>query len=75
MPKRKTDVMESFGARLAELREAAGYTQIEFAAEVGITQRVVAYYGATEDPFVIRDIGAYLNRGGNFLEIWRTDYH
>ncbi len=44
MSKRKTQVMESFGPRLASLRKAAGYTQVEFAAEVGITQRMVAYY-------------------------------
>jgi len=46
MPKRKTDVIESFGERLAQLRKAAGYTQVEFAAEIGITQRMVAYYEA-----------------------------
>ena len=48
MPKRKTDVMQSFGGRLAELRKAAGYTQVEFAAAVGITQRMVAYYEVPE---------------------------
>lgn len=48
MPKRKTDVMQSFGGRLAELRKAAGYTQVEFATAVGITQRMVAYYEAPE---------------------------
>lgn len=36
--------MEGFGQRLAQLRKTAGYTQVEFAAEVGITQRMVAYY-------------------------------
>jgi transcriptional regulator with XRE-family HTH domain len=36
----------SFGPRLAALRKAAGYTQVEFAEEVGISQRVVAYYEA-----------------------------
>ena len=46
MPKRKTDTVENFGQRLAQLRKAAGYTQVEFAAEVGITQRMVAYYEA-----------------------------
>ncbi len=46
MSKRKTDTIENFGARLASLRKAAGYTQVEFAAEVGITQRMVAYYEA-----------------------------
>ena len=46
MPKRKTAVIDSFGERLPHLRKAAGYTQVEFAAEVGITQRMVAYYEA-----------------------------
>jgi transcriptional regulator with XRE-family HTH domain len=46
MSKRKTDVIENFGERLAQLRKAVGYTQVEFAAEVGITQRMVAYYEA-----------------------------
>lgn len=48
MPKRKTDVIESFGERLAQLRKDAGYTQVEFATEVGITQRMVAYYEAPD---------------------------
>ncbi|MBI3148462.1 MAG: helix-turn-helix transcriptional regulator [Betaproteobacteria bacterium] len=48
MPKRKTEVMESFGPRLARLRKAAGYTQVELAAELSITQRMVAYYEAPE---------------------------
>jgi transcriptional regulator with XRE-family HTH domain len=34
----------SFGQRLASLRRAAGFTQIELAAELGISQRMVAYY-------------------------------
>ena len=46
MSKRKTDEIENFGPRLASLRKAAGYTQVEFAAEAGITQRMVAYYEA-----------------------------
>jgi transcriptional regulator with XRE-family HTH domain len=46
MPKRKTEVIASFGDRLASLRKAAGYTQVELAAEMGITQRMVAYYEA-----------------------------
>jgi transcriptional regulator with XRE-family HTH domain len=44
MSKRKTDVIQNFGERLAQLRKTAGYTQVELAAEVGITQRMVAYY-------------------------------
>jgi len=34
----------SFGERLATLRKAAGFTQVELAAELGISQRMVAYY-------------------------------
>ena len=34
----------SFGERLAALRKAAGFTQVELAAELGISQRMVAYY-------------------------------
>lgn len=48
MSKRKTQEMEGFGPRLASLRKAAGYTQVEFAAEVAITQRMVAYYEAPD---------------------------
>lgn len=48
MSKRKTPVMQSFGERLAQLRKTAGYTQVEFAAEVGVTQRMVAYYEAPD---------------------------
>ena len=32
----------SFGERLAGLRKAAGFTQIELAAELGVSQRMVA---------------------------------
>jgi transcriptional regulator with XRE-family HTH domain len=35
---------EGFGERLATLRRAAGFTQVELAAELGISQRMVAYY-------------------------------
>ena len=48
MPERKTDMIESFGERLARLRKGAGFTQVAFAAEVGITQRMVAYYEAPD---------------------------
>ena len=34
----------SFGERLAGLRKAAGFTQIELAAKLGVSQRMVAYY-------------------------------
>lgn len=48
MSKRKTAAMQSFGERLAQLRKTAGYTQVEFATEVGVTQRMVAYYEAPD---------------------------
>ena len=34
----------SFGERLAQLRKAAGFTQTELAQDLGISQRMVAYY-------------------------------
>ena len=33
-----------FGERLASLRKASGFTQVELAAELGVSQRMVAYY-------------------------------
>lgn len=46
MPKRKmlTEKSESFGEQLARLRQEAGLSQRDLAAEVGISQRMVAYY-------------------------------
>ena len=46
MAKRKmvTSTTESFGERLARLRLEAGYSQRDLAAEVEISQRMVAYY-------------------------------
>src|ERR1700730_13340833 len=47
MPKRKMRVngkSESFGAQLARLRQEAGLSQRDLAAEVGISQRMIAYY-------------------------------
>ncbi|TAM85360.1 MAG: XRE family transcriptional regulator [Candidimonas sp.] len=38
------DPASPFGERLAALRKAAGFTQTELAAELGISQRMVAYY-------------------------------
>jgi transcriptional regulator with XRE-family HTH domain len=43
MPKPKKHVTE-FAARLTVLRKAAGYTQVELAAALGTTQRMIAYY-------------------------------
>jgi len=40
-----------FGQRLAKLRKAAGITQTAFAQEIGISQRMMAYYeGPTAHP-------------------------
>jgi transcriptional regulator with XRE-family HTH domain len=46
MPKRKMDVedQETFGDRLARFRQTAGYSQRALAAEIGISNRMVAYY-------------------------------
>ena len=42
---------ETFGKRLARLRKAAGYSQQDLAKEIGISQRMVAYYeGETDQP-------------------------
>jgi len=37
---------ESFGERLARIRKARGYSQYTLADEIGISQRMVAYYEA-----------------------------
>ena len=49
MPRIKTlllEEQETFGKRLAQLRKAAGYSQQSFATEIGISNRMVAYYEA-----------------------------
>lgn len=37
-------VITGFGERLSTLRKAAGFTQTELANDLGISQRMVAYY-------------------------------
>lgn len=49
MSKTKNDALANFGRRLAELRKAAGYTQVELAEELGISRRIIAYYEAEAD--------------------------
>lgn len=47
MPKTKIPINadeEPFGARLASLRQAVGYSQRDLARESGISQRMIAYY-------------------------------
>ncbi|MCC7487871.1 MAG: helix-turn-helix transcriptional regulator [Burkholderiales bacterium] len=45
MPRKlHAEAAAGFGPRLASLRKAAGYTRVELAQELGISQRMVAYY-------------------------------
>lgn len=46
MPKAKLQIKdsESFGKRMARLRQIAGYSQRELVAKIGISQRMLAYY-------------------------------
>lgn len=44
MAKRKNKDLANFGTKLASLRKAAGYTQVELANELGISRRMIAYY-------------------------------
>ena len=52
MPKKlNAEAANGFGSRLAALRKAAGITQTALAAEIGISQRMMAYYeGPTAHP-------------------------
>ena len=49
MPKRKDAELTNWGGRLAELRKAAGFTQEELAAEIGVSRRMIAYYEAESE--------------------------
>lgn len=50
MPK-KSSPTPGFGAHLAQLRKTAGYTQVQLAEALGVSQRVIAYYeGETSHP-------------------------
>lgn len=46
MPKKKdaNGAGESFGQRLARLRIARGFTQVELGEAIGVSQRVITYY-------------------------------
>lgn len=48
-PKQIVPAEETFGRRLARLRKDAGYSQRSLAAEIGISNRMVAYYEAQTD--------------------------
>lgn len=40
----KTQHAADFGARLAQLRKAAGFTQKELGDEIGVSRRMITYY-------------------------------
>lgn len=50
MPKQEVERLAGVGARLAELRKRAGYTQQELAEAVKTTQRMISYYETQAEP-------------------------
>lgn len=44
MPRKISGHATDFGERLTALRKAAGFTQVELANELGVTQRMISYY-------------------------------
>jgi transcriptional regulator with XRE-family HTH domain len=59
-----------FGARLAQLRKAAGFTQEQLAAELDISRRRVAYYEAESDhppASLLTDLARVLNTSTDVL--------
>ena len=59
----EADTDTSFGQRLAALRKAAGFTQVELAAALEVSQRMVAYYespGATPPAHLLPHIATAL---------------
>ncbi|MBL1259613.1 MAG: helix-turn-helix transcriptional regulator [Thiotrichaceae bacterium] len=51
MPKQNIEALTDFGKRLMTLRKTTGYTQVELAKELGVTQRMISYYkGHSEYP-------------------------
>lgn len=51
MPSQDFDALTDFGKRLSTLRKKAGYTQVELAKELNVTQRMISYYeGQSEYP-------------------------
>lgn len=43
---KRTSTVKDFGKRLAEFRKARGFSQRDLAAELGISNRMIAYYEA-----------------------------
>jgi len=50
MPKQDVNKLAGVGARLAALRRAAGYTQIELAEALEVTQPMISYHEGQADP-------------------------
>lgn len=50
MPKQEVDRLAGVGARIADLRKRAGYTQQELAEAVNTTQRMISYYETQAEP-------------------------
>jgi len=44
MPKQDLDALSDFGKRLVSLRKEAGYTQVDLAKELDVSQRMISYY-------------------------------
>ena len=44
MPKQNIEALSDFGRRLVSLRKETGYTQVELAKELEVSQRMVSYY-------------------------------
>ena len=44
MPKQNIEALSDFGKRLVSLRKEAGYTQVELAKELEVSQRMISYY-------------------------------
>jgi transcriptional regulator with XRE-family HTH domain len=64
MPKHMAPKGQGFGAHLAQLRKAAGYTQEQLATELGISRRRIAYYEAESDHLpanLLADLARVLN--------------
>lgn len=61
----QAEVPASFGARLAEFRKAAGFTQVELAGELGISQRLLAIekLDVTEKRQLLQLLDAFIERG------------
>lgn len=65
MPKKN---IETFGQRLARLRQAKGFTQGEFAEKIGVSQRVLCYYERETDyppalllPMIAQELGVSMD--------------